>query len=202
MSGSAPSGNLGFLSKLLASRVSETRAPVTLPEGPVTAARSRGEEHVRPAMALTGTAPAGPRRASDQGEALLSPSPMAAFLTAYTAASRPSEADERELDADVASTTSSTAPPRHAVSPVLSAALSASEEETRPLMHASWRSFVQAGAAAAPAAVQSLQMRGAVPITGAVPMRGVVRIRADTRRAPTRTGRRTLGAPLGLLCIS
>ena len=84
MSGSAPSGNLGFLSKLLASRVSETRAPVTLPEGPVTAARSRGEEHVRSAMALTGTAPAGPRRASDPGEALLSPSPMAAFLTAYT----------------------------------------------------------------------------------------------------------------------
>ena len=31
---------------------------------------------------------------------------------------------------------------------------------------------------------------------------GTMRIRADTRRAPTRTGRRTLGAPLGLLCIS
>ena len=30
---------------------------------------------------------------------------------------------------------------------------------------------------------------------------GTMRIRADTRRAPTRTGRRTLGAPLGLLCI-
>ena len=162
MSGSTPSGNLGFLSKLLASRVSETRAPVTLPEGPVTAARSRGEEHVRPAMALTGTAPAGPRRASDQGEALLSPSPMAAFLTAYTAASRPSEAVEREWDADVAPTSSSTAPPRHAASPVLSAALSASEEETRPLMHTSWRSFVQAGAAAAPAAVA-----GAAPATTA-----------------------------------